>query len=204
MSPVAARRPVSRATTRPRRGSSITRTPGTRAATSPVASVLALLTTMISSGGLDCASRECRHAARYPASLCAQTMTLRVNSTSVVPSRRVPRPRHTRGRVRGRGQDDGLVLTELPCHAHVQRLQSRWPDVTGRSRSGNNRVKSGRKTPAATRSRRFRPKERKTVKMRRRYAAVSLQPACRRFSPRGQRPCGPARRGASRCNGRSR
>ena len=50
MSPVAARRPVSRATTSPLRGSSTTRTPGTCAATARVSSVLALLTTRISSG----------------------------------------------------------------------------------------------------------------------------------------------------------
>ena len=74
--PVAARRPVSRATTRPLRGSSTTRTCGICCATARVASVLALLMTRISSGGRDCARREWRHAARYCASLWAQTMTL--------------------------------------------------------------------------------------------------------------------------------
>ena len=47
------RRPVSRATTRPFRGSSTTRIPGMDA-TAAVRSVLALLMTMISYGGNDC------------------------------------------------------------------------------------------------------------------------------------------------------
>ena len=51
-------RPVSRACTSPFLGSSITVTPGTDAATSRVASVLALLMTRISSGARNCRRRE--------------------------------------------------------------------------------------------------------------------------------------------------
>ena len=58
MSPVAVRRPVSRATTSPLRGSSTTYTCGICCATARVSSVLALLTTTISSGTRVCASRE--------------------------------------------------------------------------------------------------------------------------------------------------
>ena len=58
--------PVSRAFTRPLRGSGTTRTPGTRSATSRVASTLALSMTSTSSGGRVCPSTEWRHAAQVP------------------------------------------------------------------------------------------------------------------------------------------
>jgi len=54
----AANRPRSRATTSPFVGSSITRTPGIAAATSPVLSALALLMSRISSGSRLCARME--------------------------------------------------------------------------------------------------------------------------------------------------
>src|SRR5262249_56767119 len=76
MSPEAARRPASRATTRPFDGSSTTRTPGIEAATAPVLSELALLTTMTSSGGRLWLKRECKQAGRKTASLEAQTSAL--------------------------------------------------------------------------------------------------------------------------------
>ena len=88
--PVAIRRPVSRATTRPLRGSSTTRTCGICSATARVASVLALLMTRISSGSRDCARREWRHAARYCASLWAQTMTLNRQRHACAPPTDVP------------------------------------------------------------------------------------------------------------------
>ena len=73
----------SRATTSPFLGSSMTPPPGTARARAAVSSVLALLITMISSGGRVCASKEKRQAGRSCASLYAHTIAVIVTANVV-------------------------------------------------------------------------------------------------------------------------